>query len=49
MVENGNDTELATLLSHGGKTIEILNRDAEGRLVLTDKLTFAEKSETKIY
>ena len=29
--------------SYSGKTIEILNTDAEGRLVLADALTFAEK------
>ena len=30
--------------SYSGKTIEILNTDAEGRLVLADALTFTEKS-----
>ena len=29
--------------SHSGKTIEVLNTDAEGRLVLADALTFTEK------
>jgi len=29
--------------SYSGKTIEILNTDAEGRLVLADALSFAEK------
>ena len=29
--------------SYSGKTIEILNTDAEGRLVLADALTFTEK------
>ena len=29
--------------SYSGKTIEILNTDAEGRLVLSDALTFTEK------
>jgi leucyl aminopeptidase len=29
--------------SYSGKTIEVLNTDAEGRLVLADALTFAEK------
>ena len=29
--------------SYGGKTIEVLNTDAEGRLVLADALTFTEK------
>jgi len=31
------------LKSYSGKTIEILNTDAEGRLVLADALTFTEK------
>ena len=29
--------------SYSGKTIEVLNTDAEGRLVLADALTFTEK------
>ena len=29
--------------SYSGKTIEILNTDAEGRLVLADALTFTEE------
>ena len=29
--------------SYSGKTIEILNTDAEGRLVLADALTYTEK------
>ena len=29
--------------SYSGKTIEILNTDAEGRLVLADALTFTRK------
>ena len=29
--------------TQGGKTIEVLNTDAEGRLVLADALTFTEK------
>ena len=29
--------------SYSGKTIEVLNTDAEGRLVLADALTYAEK------
>ncbi len=32
--------------SYSGKTIEILNTDAEGRLVLADALTFTEKKFT---
>jgi leucyl aminopeptidase len=36
--------------SYSGKTIEILNTDAEGRLVLADALTFTEKKfKPKIY
>ena len=30
--------------SYSGKTIEILNTDAEGRLVLADALTYTEKN-----
>ena len=29
--------------SYSGKTIEVLNTDAEGRLVLADALTYTEK------
>ena len=29
--------------SYSGKTVEVLNTDAEGRLVLADALTFTEK------
>ena len=29
--------------SYSGKTIEVLNTDAEGRLVLADALSFTEK------
>ena len=29
--------------SYSGKTIEVLNTDAEGRLVLADAITFTEK------
>jgi leucyl aminopeptidase len=36
--------------SYSGKTIEILNTDAEGRLVLADAITFTEKKfKPKIY
>jgi leucyl aminopeptidase len=36
--------DLGTLVkSYSGKTIEILNTDAEGRLVLADAITFTEK------
>ena len=36
--------------SYSGKTIEILNTDAEGRLVLADALTYTEKKfRPKIY
>ena len=34
--------------SYSGKTIEILNTDAEGRLVLADALTFTEKKLKKL-
>ena len=30
--------------SYSGKTIEVLNTDAEGRLVLADALTYTEKN-----
>ena len=30
--------------SYSGKTIEVLNTDAEGRLVLADALAYAEKN-----
>ena len=43
LVENmvsGNARALVILLNLGGKTIEILNTDAEGRLVLADALTY---------
>ena len=33
--------------SYSGKTIEVLNTDAEGRLVLADALTYTEKRFTK--
>ena len=33
--------------SYSGKTIEVLNTDAEGRLVLADALTFTEKFKPK--
>ena len=36
--------------SYSGKTIEVLNTDAEGRLVLADAITFTEKKiQTKFY
>ena len=34
--------------SYSGKTIEILNTDAEGRLVLADAITFTEKKLKKL-
>ena len=46
LVENmvsGNAQRPGVVKSYSGKTIEILNTDAEGRLVLADALTFAEK------
>ena len=33
--------------SYSGKTIEVLNTDAEGRLVLADALTYTEKFKPK--
>jgi leucyl aminopeptidase len=36
------------LTSMSGKTIEVLNTDAEGRLVLCDALTFCEKFEPEV-
>ena len=33
--------------SYSGKTIEVLNTDAEGRLVLADALTFTEKIQAR--
>jgi leucyl aminopeptidase len=33
--------------SHSGKTVEILNTDAEGRLVLCDALSYAERFKPK--
>ena len=35
------------LRSMSGKTIEVLNTDAEGRLVLADALTYAQRYEPK--
>ena len=35
--------------SYSGKTIEVLNTDAEGRLVLADALTYTEKIQSKVY
>ena len=32
------------VLSHSGKTVEVLNTDAEGRLILADALSFATKN-----
>ena len=36
------------LTSMSGKTIEVLNTDAEGRLILCDALTYAQKFEPKV-
>jgi leucyl aminopeptidase len=33
------------ITSHGGKTIEVLNTDAEGRLILGDALSYAQRYE----
>ena len=35
--------DLEILKSYSGKTIEVLNTDAEGRLVFADALTFTEE------
>ena len=46
LVENmvsGNAQRPGDIVSYSGKTIEVLNTDAEGRLVLADALTFTEK------
>ena len=34
--------------SMSGQTIEILNTDAEGRLILCDALTYAERYEPEV-
>jgi leucyl aminopeptidase len=36
------------LTSMSGKTIEVLNTDAEGRLILCDTLTYAEKFDPEV-
>jgi len=36
------------LTSMSGKTIEVLNTDAEGRLILADALTYAERYDPKV-
>ncbi|MBI4120976.1 MAG: leucyl aminopeptidase [Parcubacteria group bacterium] len=36
------------ITSHSGKTIEVLNTDAEGRLVLADALSYAKKFKPKL-
>jgi leucyl aminopeptidase len=33
---------------HGGKTVEVLNTDAEGRLILADALVFAQKYQPEM-
>ena len=46
LVENmpgGNAQRRDIVKSYSGKTIEVLNTDAEGRLVLADALSFTEK------
>ncbi len=43
---SGNATKPGDIVtSYSGKTVEILNTDAEGRLVLCDALTYAERYE----
>ena len=41
---SGNAQRPEIVKSYSGKTIEVLNTDAEGRLVLADALTFTEKA-----
>ncbi|WP_439183925.1 leucyl aminopeptidase family protein [Carboxylicivirga taeanensis] len=36
------------LTMHNGKTVEVLNTDAEGRLILADALSYAEKYEPEL-
>ena len=45
LVENMPDgnAQIGTLFSHFGQTIEVLNTDAEGRLVLADVLWYINK------
>jgi leucyl aminopeptidase len=46
---NGNATKPGDIVtSMSGQTIEILNTDAEGRLVLCDALTFTERFKPKV-
>lgn len=46
---NGNATKPGDVVtSMAGKTIEVLNTDAEGRLVLCDTLTYAQKFEPRL-
>jgi leucyl aminopeptidase len=33
---------------YGGKTVEVLNTDAEGRMILADAMSFAQKSNPKV-
>ena len=41
---NGNELVPGDIITmHNGKTVEVLNTDAEGRLILADALSFAEK------
>ena len=45
---NGNATRPGDIVrTHSGKTVEILNTDAEGRLVLCDALSYAGRYEPK--
>ncbi len=46
---SGNATKPGDILtSMSGKTIEVLNTDAEGRLILADALTYVEKYNPKV-
>lgn len=46
---NGNELVPGDVISmHNGKTVEVLNTDAEGRLILADALAFAKKFDPSI-
>lgn len=46
---NGNELVPGDVIKmHNGKTVEVLNTDAEGRLVLADALSFAQKFKPRL-
>lgn len=46
---NGNELVPGDVITmHNGKTVEVLNTDAEGRLILADALSFAEKFDPEL-